>query len=84
MRCILLESEDLERLHRATLAEDVKQIRLSRLHSSACHLQVVITKGNRLCLLPLVEEHVDCGLMQENGRLKQEFCQQKAFYLGTK
>lgn len=70
MRCILLESEDLESLHWATLAEDIKQIRLSRLHRSACHLQVVITRGDRLCLLPLVEEHVDCGLTQENVRFK--------------
>lgn len=71
----------MERLLRASLAEDVKQIRFSGLHGSARYLQVVITKRNGLHLLPLVVEHVDCGLMKEERvRLKEEVCQQEDGY----
>lgn len=45
-------------------AEDVKEVGLSRLKGPAGHLQVVIAKGNGLCLLPLVVKHVDRGLIQ--------------------
>lgn len=71
---ILLEAEDLDRLFRATFAEDVQQVGFTWLQGSARHLQIVIAKGNRLCLLPLEVKHVDCGLMNRRdtaGEIKQ-------------
>lgn len=73
---ILLEAEDLDRLFRAPFAEDVQQVGFTRLQGSAGHLQIVIAKGNRLCLLPLVVKHVDCRLMNRRdttGKIKQRF-----------
>lgn len=54
----------MQRVFRATLAKDVEQVWLTRLHGPACHLQVVEAEGNRLYLLPLVVKHVDSGLVQ--------------------
>ena len=67
LRNIFLEGEDLERLIRTTLAEDVEQVRLPGLQGPAGHLQVVVAEGNGLRLLPLVIKHVDGGLMVEWG-----------------
>lgn len=61
---IFLEGKHLERVFRPMFAEDVKEVGLPRLKGPACHLQVVIAKGDRLCLLPLVVKHVDRGLIQ--------------------
>lgn len=55
----------------ATLAEDVEQVGVPRRQGPACHLQVVITEGNRLCLLPLVVKHVDGGLSQRSDMLEE-------------
>lgn len=64
VRNILLEGKFLENLLRATLTENILQIWLTRLLGSACYLQVVIAKRNRLCLLTLEVEQVHCDLMQ--------------------
>lgn len=64
VRNILLEGKFLENLLRATLTENILQIGLTRLLGSACYLQVVIAKWNRLCLLTLEVEQVHCDLMQ--------------------
>lgn len=61
---IVLEGKHLERVFGPMFAEDVKQVGLSRLQGPAGHFQVVIAKGNRLCLLPLIVKHVDRGLIQ--------------------
>lgn len=64
VRNILLEGKFLENLLRATLTENILQIGLTRLLGSACYLQVVIAKWNRLCLLTLEVEQVHCDLIQ--------------------
>lgn len=64
VRNILLEGKFLENLLRATLTENILQIGLTRLLGSACYLQVVTAKWNRLCLLTLEVEQVHCDLIQ--------------------
>lgn len=66
---VLLEGEDLERLLRATLAEDEEHVLLAGLHGPASRLQVVIAEGDRLRLLPLEVKHVDCGLIERGDML---------------
>lgn len=64
---IFLEGKYWERVFRPMFAEDVKEVGFPRLKGPACHLQVVIAKGDRLRLLPLVVKHVDRGLIQRQN-----------------
>ena len=68
----LLEGEGLMGRLVPASCQDVKQVGLAGFAWPACQLQVMVAQRDRFSLLPLVEEHVDCGLAARDGNRRTE------------